>query len=389
MPWVRIGVLFLLSSLGACAGSPSGSEASPAEAAPVDAENHAGGGSTGNSEPSAGGASGAGGANIAGSPGLGGSGAGEPSSAGAPGRLPLATDEQHFLPWETFAGAGEPLLAPLEVPWVATGSAHSGENLVVAIATESGDNRIVTLSAAPDAELRAFRDHGIDFPCGNCEMAARGSAVVLATESQIHGSSDGGESYFEIAPLAEPVERLFIAGSWVYARTGSGWVSAPLDEAQVLTELPWTHAVAHIQDDVALEVTGEEVRLLLAAETRSSARPCAAPEARDAFGFARYDSRVIVACAGGAVAISEDFPSMAFSFWDVGEEIAWIGPSFYVATAQSWYSTTTETEGHRVGGQTELMEGERVWGYAEGARVAFRVTSHGVGWTYTGMISEP
>jgi hypothetical protein len=309
----------------------------------------------------------------------------------APGSAEALNEQKWFVPWESFASTstGETLQAPLEVRWMSAGSARDGENLVLAIATESGNNRIVTLSANPDPELCTFRDHAMDFPCGDCEMAARSSAVVVATDSSLYGSNDGGESYFEIAVLDEPVERLFISDTWVYARTSLHWLFAPLLEQQGLTLLPWTRAVAHIQGDVALEVTDEEVRLLLANETLGSPRPCAAPSADEPFALGRFDSRVIVACADGAVAISEDFPVAPFSIWNFDGEIQWVGPSFFVATETSWYSTGTETEGHRVGGQTALAEDERIWGYAEGARMAFRVTSLGLGMTYTGMIVEP
>jgi hypothetical protein len=309
----------------------------------------------------------------------------------APGSTEASSEQKWFVPWESFANidTGEALQAPLEVRWLSAGSARDGENLVVAIATESGNNRIVTLSANPDPELCAFRDHAMDFPCGDCEMAARSSVVVVATDSLLYGSNDGGESYFEIAVLDEPVERLFISGTWVYARTSSRWLFAPLLEQQALTALPWTRAVAHIQNDVALEVTDEAVQLFLANETWGSPRPCAAPSTDEPFALGRFDGRVIVACADGAVAISEDFPMAPFSIWNLDGEIQWVGPSFFVATETSWYSTGTETKGHRVGGQTALAADERIWGYAEGARMAFRVTSLGVGMTYTGMIVEP
>lgn len=419
---VRLG---LLGGLAACGSDSSGdeapvaspSESSPAESSSLPGEPSARPGSGGAAdedgvssgpEPGEGGAAPSGadagsagdGSNLGGggsNPGGGGSG-GTPKSSGVGGSAQddppppagLSTDEQWFLPWETFASVdgAEPLRAPLEVRWLSTGSARNDENLVVAIATESGNNRIVTLSATPYEEPRAFRDHGIHFACGDCEMAAMSSSVVVATDTELYGSRDGGESYFEIAPLEQPVERLFLDAGQVYARTASGWLSAPVLEAQTLAALPWPHGVAHIYADTALEVTDDEVRLFLPEETLTSARPCPAPALTEPFGFGRYDTRVFVACEGGAVATSEDFPAEPFAIWDLGEAVRWVGPAFYVATDTAWYSTGTQTEGHRVGGQTPLVEGERVWAHAEGARVAFRVTSHGVGWTYTGMISE-
>jgi hypothetical protein len=298
-------------------------------------------------------------------------------------------DENWFLPWESFVGAGEALQAPLAVRWVSTGSVREGENLVVAIASEGGNNRVITLSATPDPGTRVFREHVMGFDCGDCELASFSGAAAVATESSLYGSSDGGESYFEVAKLPEPANRLFISGGDVYARTGSGWLSARLLEGQALTPLTWSQQVVHIAETAALEVTDDEVRLRVGDELLTAERPCPAPAVDEPFASGRYDSRVIVACAGGAVAINEDFPHGPFSLWTLDGEVRWIGPSFHVATDTSWYSTTTQTAGHRVGAQTALAQGERVWGHAEGARAAFRVTSLGIGLTYVGMIVEP
>jgi hypothetical protein len=289
-----------------------------------------------------------------------------------------------FIPWEEFTmtntlgprGGVDALVAPLDVRSVTFASSYDGEDLVMAVATDSGDNAVVAISI----DARTFRNHWPHFPCGDCQVSSGALGTALLTSDTLYGSSDGGYRYYEIAQgdfsdRSSSYVRAVDENVWV--RGAAGWQGGPFDGSGELSAPLWGgRGIASVDHESGLEVTARYITRHAEDSQSSNVNVCATvPDI--GFGSAyHYGQFVVTLCDADTVWVFEDFPEQ-YSEFDLAEPVTWVG-STVVASATGWYGLAGSALGLRVGNQASLAEGEQILGHVADDRVALRLTNLGL-----------
>lgn len=304
-----------------------------------------------------------------------------PTEAPVPAELPEGVE---FIPWEEFAmtntlgpqGGVDALAAPLDVRSVTRAGGYDGEDLIMAVATESGDNAVVAIAI----EARTFRNHWPHFPCGDCQVSSGALGTALLTSDTLYGSSDGGYRYYEIAEgdfSDRSLSFVRVVDENVWVRGAAGWLGGPFDGSGELTAPPWEAlGIASVDHESGLEVTARYITRHAEDGQTLNANVCATvPDI--GFGSAyHYGQFVVTLCDADTVWVFDNFPEQ-YSEFDLDEPVTWVG-STVVASATGWYGVVGSTLGLRVGDQAPLVEGEQVLGHVVGDGVALRITSLGL-----------
>jgi hypothetical protein len=316
-----------------------------------------------------------------------------------PGPVPAAPpDGVEFIPWADFAmtntlgpmGGVEVLAAPVEVRSVSAADGHDGEDFVMAVATETGDNAVVAI----DVDGVTFRNHWPHFACGDCQLSSDSLGTALLTSDTLYASSDGGHRYYEVGTgdfSDRSLSHVRAVSDRIWVRGATGWLGAPFDGSEYLSAPPWeARAIASVDQESGLEVSARYITRHSDAGESSNANVCATvPDI--SFGSAYHQGQFVVTlCDEATVWVFDDFPSEPTEF-SVDEAVTWVGATL-VATANGWYGVSAETRGDRLGDQATLAEGEQVFGHIATEGVALRITSHGVALsqlTYGARLTEP
>jgi hypothetical protein len=308
-----------------------------------------------------------------------------PMDPGEPSPAPVALPEGvEFIPWTDLvmtntlgpAGGLEALSSPLDVRSVTRATGYEGEDVVMAVATDSGDNAIVAI----DVDELTFRNHWPHFACGDCQVSSDVLGTALLTSDTLYASSDGGYRYYEIdtgdfSDRSQSYVRTVSDRIWV--RGSTGWLGTAFDGSEYLSAPLWAgRSIASVDHESGLEVSARYITRHSDAGDTSNVDVCATvPDI--SFGSAFHQGQFVVTlCDTNVVWVFDDFPNEPDEF-SVDEAVTWVGGSL-VATASGWYGVTAETRGVRLGDQAPLAEGEQVFGHVEGEGVALRITSQGV-----------
>lgn len=287
-----------------------------------------------------------------------------------------------FIPWEDFRPEGDDgadaLSAPIDVRSVTSGARDEpGEDLILAVATESGDNDVI----AVDLTARTLRRYALDFACGDCQVSSGAYGTAVLTATTVYGTTDGGYQYFPILQddfSERSTSHLRVVDTRVLARGESGWFQSDLAPGQPVVGPLWTgRTMASVDHDSGLEVTGRYIRRHTQDGVFSVTDVCATvPDIR--FGSAyHYGQVVVVLCDEDTVWVNRAFPHDPFQAFDTDAPVVWVSDSV-VATQSAWYGASFGLFGMRVAEQAPLVEGEQVYGHVPAYGAAYRVTSHGV-----------
>lgn len=295
-----------------------------------------------------------------------------------------ANADVEFIPWEELLteGGTSVLIAPLSITSVSPYESYLGESLLVSVASTNGNSLVV----AVNTKERTVREHTPHFECGNCLIAADGPTSVIATPTEVYGSTDGGYRYFLIATNTTAfMENVRAVQGQVWVFDAGIWLNAPLLTDQTMKIMPWTRSVTSVWQDTGLQVTRSDVnRLRAVGEHEEGENPCPTSREYYEYGLAFHEGeRALVACEGNMLAVTEDFPEQAFTLHELDAAVTWIGKGT-LATETSYYATD-EFQSAR-GRQGTLQAAEQVSGYAASQDKALRVTNLGV---WVSQLSEP
>lgn len=318
-----------------------------------------------------------------------------PEANPEPNVVPSPTDEPpldpsaapvgvEFIPWSDFVmtntvglmGGVESLSAPLEVRSVTRASGYEGEDFIMAVATETGNNAVVAM----DVDGLTFRNHWPHFACGDCQVSSDVLGTALLTSDTLYASSDGGYRYYEIDAgdfSDRSLSYVRTVSDRIWVRGSTGWLGTAFDGSEYLSAPLWAgRGIASVDHESGLEVTARYITRHSDGGDTSNVDVCASvPDI--SFGSAFHQGQFVVTlCDTNIVWVFDEFPNEPDEF-SVDEAVTWVGSSL-VATASGWYGVTAETRGLRMGDQAPLAEGEQVFGHVEGEGVALRISSHGV-----------